>query len=1009
MVLVQSLCAQQTPAAPGAAATTTTEREEEVIVLSPFTVDASSDEGYRATNTLAGSRINTELKNVAASITEVTPQFIKDVGAVDINDVLVYTVGTESTRNFTAAPAAGIGGYEDNPASSPQTANRVRGLHSAQLMRDYFVTIGSQIGFDTYNIDRVTLNRGPNSVLFGLGDPSGSVNFAPKLARTNANSGEVTVRYGSHDDWRASLDVNQVLMEDKLAVRAAALWSDRGFAQEPAYYKDTRGYLTATYQPFEKTTFRVGYERAKVKQHLPNTITPIDHVTSWINAGRPTWDPSTQLWSERPSYFNRTLGDAPLGAVAPDGTLEYAFLENQGERGYATFFQPAMEGVFVRSPLGVSHEDFIDLHELNLRVTRGERELDTFTASWDQQIVKDLFLNVAFLDESMDFSSLGGFRANQFAVHVDVNTNLPDGSPNPHFGELYVPQRSLDSASDGKSSNQAARATLAYSFDFTRNEGWARWLGRHAVTGFVEQREDDTISRGYNGTRTGSPSYLDPADKINVNGWQITYLRYLGGTADTGARVGSGIPYELGVSVPNTYWDATAGAWAQDTWSEYFARKRLDASRNEITSRAAVWQGYFWDDRIVTLFGIRRDKQTSGNLSVTERNPATGETDFPLRPFREQAYLDSVDTASGTTKTYGVVVHPTDWLSLHYNKSETVQVFARGSVNLFGEPIALPTGPGEDYGFSLNLLEGKLNARFNWYQTDIKDARLDHNGSVNIAARWELPWIDQQVIPLIAERYGQTWDADDQFSPFVYGNEDVSDTADEEAKGIEFELTYNPTRNWRIMANAAKQEARRSNIAPALQKWKEEVLPTWQAQPWWTGPIPGGTFTDPWGSSAENLEQVIYNYNSGGTLDTFKAFEGQPNPAIREWRFNFVNTYTFTEGRFKGWNVGGALRWESEAAIGFPAITEVINGTETLVGIDVSDPYEDDGDLNVDLWIGYSRKVWADRYTWNIQLNVRDVTRRDGLRPLVKNSDGTTALYRIEFGPTWYLSSSLSW
>ncbi|HEX2099218.1 MAG TPA: hypothetical protein VHF69_01060, partial [Candidatus Synoicihabitans sp.] len=412
--------------------------------------------------------------------------------------------------------------------------------------------------------------------------------------------------------------------------------------------------------------------------------------------------------------------------------------------------------------------------------------------------------------------------------------------------------------------------------------------------------------------------------------------------------------------IPNTYWNATAGTWGQDTWGDYFGRKRLDATKNEISSRALVWQGYFWDEKIVGLFGVRRDEQTSGSLSVTSRNPATGEVDFPARPFGEQGYLNSVDTAVGTTKTYGLVVHPTNWLSLHYNKSETVQVFARGSVNLLGEPIGLPAGPGEDYGFSLELMDGKLNARFNWYKTDIKNARLDHNGGVNIAGRWELAWIDQQVIPRIAQRYGQTWDSSDFFSPFTYGNEDVSDTADEEAKGIEVELTYNPTRNWRIMANAAKQEARRSNIAPGLQRWKEEVLPVWQAQPWWTGPIPGEPFTDGWsGVQRLSLQEVVYGYGSGGTLDTFKAFEGQPNPAIREWRFNLVNTYTFTEGVLDGWNVGGAFRWESAAAIGYPAITEVINGTETLVGIDVDNPYKDKAQLNVDAWVGYTRKVWG--------------------------------------------------
>src|SRR5688572_9782068 len=123
---------QQQPA-PAAAE----DEQDEPVVLSPFMVDATQDRGYRATSTLAGSRINTNLKDVAASITEVTSEFLSDVSAVDINDVLVYMANTESTLNYTAAPSQGIGGFADNVSTSPQTANRVRGMSSATLTRDY--------------------------------------------------------------------------------------------------------------------------------------------------------------------------------------------------------------------------------------------------------------------------------------------------------------------------------------------------------------------------------------------------------------------------------------------------------------------------------------------------------------------------------------------------------------------------------------------------------------------------------------------------------------------------------------------------------------------------------------------------------------------------------------------------------------------------------------------------------------------------------------------------------
>src|SRR5210317_1216828 len=70
--------------------------DEDVFELSPFTVDASGDSGYYATSTLAGSRLNTSLQDVAASITVVTPEFLEDIGATNIEESMVYVAGVET-------------------------------------------------------------------------------------------------------------------------------------------------------------------------------------------------------------------------------------------------------------------------------------------------------------------------------------------------------------------------------------------------------------------------------------------------------------------------------------------------------------------------------------------------------------------------------------------------------------------------------------------------------------------------------------------------------------------------------------------------------------------------------------------------------------------------------------------------------------------------------------------------------------------------------------------------
>src|SRR4030095_14639384 len=83
--------AQQVPAPPPARPSTATPAnaspgtvdEEKVITLTPFEVSARPDTGYGAATTLAGNRLNTELRDLGNSISVITAQFMKDIGATN--------------------------------------------------------------------------------------------------------------------------------------------------------------------------------------------------------------------------------------------------------------------------------------------------------------------------------------------------------------------------------------------------------------------------------------------------------------------------------------------------------------------------------------------------------------------------------------------------------------------------------------------------------------------------------------------------------------------------------------------------------------------------------------------------------------------------------------------------------------------------------------------------------------------------------------------------------------
>ena len=257
-------------------------KQEEALVLSPFTVTTERDTGYVATSSLAGTRIRTDLKDLANPITVVTREFMQDVNATDPVDLLVYTGNTEAGGlggNYSGA-SIGSPAIFTSVTRQPQNNNRVRGLARADLTRDYFPT---GVVFDGYNTSRVEINRGPNATLFGLGSPGGIINsqlIQPTLK--NAATAEITV--DQHGTMRGVIDVDRVLMPGRLGIRAAALDEREQFRQKFAYERDRRAYAAVHLAPFKDGVLRASFEKGAIDANRPRSDAPRDNMTRW-------WDP----------------------------------------------------------------------------------------------------------------------------------------------------------------------------------------------------------------------------------------------------------------------------------------------------------------------------------------------------------------------------------------------------------------------------------------------------------------------------------------------------------------------------------------------------------------------------------------------------------------------------------------------------------------------------------------------------------------------------------------------
>ena len=561
-----------------APATSTTTTASGIVELSPFQVTSSVDKGYFAENTLAGSRLNTNIGDLAASITVVTKQQLVDTASIDMNDVFLYEANTEGAGNFTDFNIDTRGAVQDRNAGfqggapslpfTPATSNRIRGIAAADRAHDYYPSI-QRLPFDIYNTDSVEISRGPNSILFGLGSPAGIVNQSSAKADLKKATNQVEFRAGSWDAARASLNLNRPLIKDKLALYVAGVFDQRGFKRRPAYDITRRAYGALTYQPFKNTVVRASYEYYDNKNRRPNSVTPRDFITPWLENGRPAYNPVTRQLTVNgatlPTVFDGTqtaLGN-PLNVQTANPAIQFfgnarptLYIEQGRELLYimqqipsapnsttpAQFayaaanpvpappgLSPAVRTTRSQGPVtlrnqivgqpagltfaqpGVNDRSIYDWEHVNiLSGNFGRERAKVYNVELEQRITKDLFLQLGWYRE--DYKQRVDYYISQqtgVTLYVDTNTVNIDGTANPFFGRPYLEITQPD-AFDHPENNEVWRATLAYDLDLTKRNGLLSWLGRHRLMGLGQEQYDTRQQLRYRPYIAGNNQLWNP-------------------------------------------------------------------------------------------------------------------------------------------------------------------------------------------------------------------------------------------------------------------------------------------------------------------------------------------------------------------------------------------------------------------------------------------------------------------------------------------------------------------
>ncbi|MEM9159344.1 MAG: TonB-dependent receptor plug domain-containing protein, partial [Verrucomicrobiota bacterium] len=629
----------------------------DVFTLSPFTVEASDDVGYRATSTLAGTRIKTDMKDLANSITVATRELMDDLDANDAASVLQYLGNTESggiDGNYSGADSSSTFIDHADVVRNPQNANRIRGLARADNTRNFFAT---GIAFDGYSIDRVDVNRGANSTLFGLGSPGGIINHQTSSPQWK-DSNRVSFSYGSFGSNRSTVNLNRVVIDDKLAIRFAGLYEDRQWRQEPTYERDKRALFAATYKFSERGTLRLSYETGEVDARRPRANAPVDTLSRWWEpqsidpdtGERIVHNPVTDNFRNVDRDIIRAPGEwfgqtgviysgNDVGSQADRAQLAWYNLPGRFQSYLVSLTSGAQYYPSATAAAeGIEFGSFWGFEELqdrsifdwvnNLLDGPNKQEWETFNvinASYDQNWAFDwgsAGFEVSLADEYVNrghFDMFPGSRG--YTMNIDINTHLQTGDENPNFGRVFLASgtRRRDNIND----RRTQRATGFVEYDFARHDNkWLSWLGSQTTTVFGQDYRNDYLQ--YQSQNRMSPDYVFAIrgdTNLNTGVGQARTVAYVGPdfsqlSTPVGANI-QPINFEL-ITGPTNGWRHEGGTFITDIPAEVNDVRDFSVAqnfvhgftknRNVTNSLAIVHQAKMFDKGLVVTYGARNDR-----------------------------------------------------------------------------------------------------------------------------------------------------------------------------------------------------------------------------------------------------------------------------------------------------------------------------------------------------------------------------------------------------------------
>jgi outer membrane receptor protein involved in Fe transport len=971
------------------------------LQLSPFEVTSTQDTGYAGQDTLAGSRLRTNLRDVAAAISPMTAEFLRDIAATNLENAIEYGMGTRMETDDARAAGPVADGYNDGFRSI-----RIRGLPGGARSINFFDAPGE---VDMYMTDRVEVSRGPNSILFGFGSPAGKINVGTKQALTDRNAYSFSHRVDSWGGQRWTADANIVPLKHTLGLRAVLLHGREESWRKAGHNHQDRIFLTAKWRLDRRTTVRVDAEYGKINRAVPRPFWGNDLRSVWDQNGRPIFNnfaathvpgaPFTPGAAGTPGTPLRDTGATNILGVQERSSGDWVvvsdrFAAAQNYRQFTTAERPA-------GPLRNDFEMGRRFPEAALEGNwiSGRFAVSNVSAFFQRELARDLNLELAANRQGLRRNVHNDLQWDLYGIAADTNRYLPNGQLRP-AGDLYYFEMSPNLIFSRAHTTQE-RITLSY-------EKSVRDWARLRVAGLGELVQTDSIGgnrqlswlRGPD-VSSGGAFNVTPENAANKVYYRY-YLSDLGVLNDPNYRIPA--PYTLSGALP--YQDPRTGA-VTNLYAHEVERAQSVASplARETGAYMGVAQAFLFQDRLVATYGYRSDRVKNW-LGLAVRDPAAeaiARNSGVWLPVDAKSRPATV--YSGHTNTLGAVFHVTRWLSAFANTSSSL---GTPSINFVApkdvkqttgaDLTPAPSGETTDYGLKLSLLRNRIFVTATRYHTISKN---EFGGSgfnkTNLVNIWTA-LADSTLLPPDETAFARTQ---------IQVMNQVNGTAqNSESKGYELELVGKPLANWSVSVNYSHNRTLRSNIGREYRAYIDAWKPYWKKYSTLsitqnaTQPRPqyAPSSTD-WRSPAEATATGAFVLNNDSINESIAAAEQAffDNPRVFEgMRFvgdplhnvNLRTRYDFSSGALRGFSVGGGtrLRWGRVAGAKVDyTVPPTADYTDLWNGRVVNRiANATTKDQNVyDLQLAYSRLLLNRKYRWSVQLNINNVANQ---RELIVNN-----------------------